>query len=147
MFKKETSLHQNWLSKESADRVRALAELGASFLCRARLQKVPPPLPAATTLKTERVEEFTPFCAAASSNRALPTPSCFSERHLYHFVMWHKKQGQWRRRRGYERQSHWDESCRLKQTAVARLGACSSVANNSVFERRGGWRRGRCFCG
>ena len=30
---------------------------------------------------TERVEEFTPFCAAASSYEAFPTPSYLSERH------------------------------------------------------------------
>ena len=39
-------------------------------------------------------EEFTPFCAATSSNRALPTPSCLSERYLYHSVTWHKNKGQ-----------------------------------------------------
>ena len=35
-----------------------------------------------------RVEEFTPFCVAASSNGALPTLSCLSERYLYHLVTW-----------------------------------------------------------
>ena len=35
--------------------------------------------PTATTLKR-----------AASSNRALPAPSCLSERCLYHLMMWHK---------------------------------------------------------
>ena len=39
-------------------------------------------------------EEFTPFCAAASSNGALPTPSRLSERYLYHSVTWDKNQEQ-----------------------------------------------------
>ena len=40
-------------------------------------------------VETESVEEFTPFCAAASSNRA-----CLSEPYLYHIVTWHKNKGQ-----------------------------------------------------
>ena len=44
-------------------------------------------------VETESVEEVTPFCAAASSNSALPTPSCLSERYLYHLVTWHRNKG------------------------------------------------------
>ena len=40
-------LHQNQLSKEFADRLRARA----SFLCRTRLRRVPPPAPTATTMQ------------------------------------------------------------------------------------------------
>ena len=85
-----TSLHPNWLSKECADRVRALAELAPRFFAEQDCRKSPTTTPCSYHVETERVEEFTPFCAAASSSRALPTPSCFSERHLYHFVTWHK---------------------------------------------------------
>ena len=46
----------------------------ASFLCSIRLQRVPPP-PYTHHVATDMVEEFTPFCAVALSNGALPTPS------------------------------------------------------------------------
>ena len=39
---------------------------------------------------TERVQEFSPFGAAASSNGALPTPSRLSEHFLYCLVTWNK---------------------------------------------------------
>ena len=41
--------------------------------------KGPPPSPTATHVATERGEASAPICAAASSNRVLPAPSCLSE--------------------------------------------------------------------
>ena len=52
---------------------------------------------------TDRVEEFFPLCAVASSNGALPTPSRLSESYLYHFVSdMGRKQRTSRRRTRYE---------------------------------------------
>ena len=81
-------LHQNQLSREVADRLSALAELVVLFFAEqdyeeSRHQPLQPP-----RCNGERVEEFTPFYAAASSNGALPTPSRLSERYLHHLVTW-----------------------------------------------------------
>ena len=46
--------------------------------------RIPATSPFSHHVATEKIEEFTPFCPAASSNGALPTPSCLSEHHLYH---------------------------------------------------------------
>ena len=63
-------------------------------------------------------EEFTQFCAAASSNGALPSPSLFSERYLYLLVTWDENEVQADDVHDTA-QTHWDGSCRLTRTAVA----------------------------
>ena len=52
---------------------------------------------------TEREEEFTPFCTAASSNGALPTPSGLSQHYSLLSVTWDEKQRAHRRCTHYER--------------------------------------------
>ena len=54
--------------------------------------------PCSHHVATERVEEFTPFCAATWSNGALPTPSRLSEHYFYHLVTWDEKQRAYGRR-------------------------------------------------
>ena len=68
-----------------------------------------------------RVEEFTPFCAAASSNGALPTPSRLSERYLYLLMTWceHKVQAD----DAHDTGTDWVGSCRLTREEVA-LWSC-----------------------
>ena len=71
-FKKGTFLlHQNQLSKEVADRRSALAELAPLFLAEQAYGEYPATNSCSHHVDTEKVEEFTPFCEAASSNRAL----------------------------------------------------------------------------
>ena len=59
------------------------------------LQNKPTENPATSSYKhhvaTEKVEGISPFCAATSSNGALPTPSAISECYLYHLVTWDEK--------------------------------------------------------
>ena len=62
---------------------------------------------------TEMVEEFTPFCAAASSNGALPTLSCLSERY--------RKQRTSRRRTRYGHR-HTGMDCIVSRIRRSRLG-------------------------
>ena len=73
-------------------------------------------------VSTEKVEEFTPFCAAASSNRALPTPSCLSEHHLYHFVTWRRRHEHCRQHTQYER-SHTETDYVALRRRRSPLGA------------------------
>ena len=73
-------LHRNGPSKEVAD-LRALAELAPRFFAEQDYRKVSHQ-PYSHHVEKERVE----FCAAASSNRALPTPSFLSARYLHHSV-------------------------------------------------------------
>ena len=77
-------LHQNRLPTEIANRLSALADLAHSH-----------------HVATERVEESAPICAAASSNRSLPTPSRLSEHFPYLSVTWDGKQSTRRRRTRY----------------------------------------------
>ena len=61
------------------------------FCCTTTEAETPASSPFSHLVDTERVEEFTRFCAAVSSIRALPTPSCFSERFPYLSVTWNVK--------------------------------------------------------
>ena len=70
------------------------AELAPLFSAETRVQRVPPPAPTATTSQPTCSEELTPFCAAAPSNGALPTPSRLSKRYLHHFVTWDENKEQ-----------------------------------------------------
>ena len=86
-------LHQSQRSKEVADRISDLEELALRFFAEQEYKKSHHQ-PLQPHGATERLEEFTPFCAAASSNGALPTPSCLSERYLYHIVTWDENKEQ-----------------------------------------------------
>ena len=55
-------------------------KLLASFPCR-KAYRILTANPHTHQSATEKVEEFTPFCAMASNNSALPTPSRLSEQH------------------------------------------------------------------
>ena len=72
---------------------------------------------------TERVEEFTPFGAAASSNGALHTPSRFSEHLPCNVVTWHKR---CRQRAQYER-NHTEKNYVVLRRRRSRLGATPLV--------------------
>ena len=74
----------------------------------------PPPVPTATTFATERVEQSTPFCAAASSIGALPTPSRLSERHPYFSGTWNEKE-------------HADDAHNTSAATLARIMSCSQT--------------------
>ena len=85
------------LTKEIADRLRALAELApllfAEQVYKTHRQLLLPPR------CNETGGEFTPFCAAASSNGALPTPSGLSQQYsLPPGGVAQKKQGAYKRR-------------------------------------------------
>ena len=87
-------LHQNQLSKEVAERLSALRRARASFLCRNKSTESPATSPYSHHVTTTCSEELTPFCAAAPSNGALPTPSRLSKRYLHHFVTWDENKEQ-----------------------------------------------------
>ena len=70
----------------------------------------------------ERVEEFTPFCAAASSSGALPTPSCLSEYHFYHLVTWRRRHEHCRHSTQYEPR-HTGMDYVVSRVRRSRLGA------------------------
>ena len=67
---------------------------------------------------TER-GDFAPFCAAAPSNRASPTPSHLSEHFPYLLVTWDEKTKHKQTAHTIRARTHWDGSCRLTRTAVA----------------------------
>ena len=66
---------------------------------------------------TERVQEFTPFCTAASSNGA--TPSAISEHHPLPLSHVGRKADDIQTTHTILAQSHSHELCRITQTAVA----------------------------
>ena len=76
--------------------------------------------PYSRRVTTERVKEFTPLCAAASSNGALKTPLCLSERYLYHLVTRDEEKEQSRQRTRHGHKKHWDGVC------FSRLFSCIS---------------------
>ena len=93
---------------------------------RTRLRKPPPTNPHSHQGATERVEEFTPFGAGASSNRALPTPSRLSEHFPYYSVTWHKRHERCRQRTQYER-SHTGTDYVVLRRRRSRLGAAMTL--------------------
>ena len=83
---------------------------------------------------TEKVEEFTPFCAAVWSNRALPTPSGLSEHDLYHKVTWDEKQ---RADDAHNTNaSHTGMDHVLLRRRRSRLGAASFLKRERPHQRR-----------
>ena len=81
-----------------------------------------PPSPFSRLDATEKVEEFTPFGAAASSNGALHTPSRPSEHFPYYSVTWHK-----RHEHGWE---NWDQ-------ITPSTSPSTPVAPQKKLERKG----------
>ena len=69
-------------------------------------------------IATESVEEFTPFCVAASTNGALPTPFRFSK---HHFLLsdWERKTQTTQTTHTIRAQPRWEILWRLTHTAVA----------------------------
>ena len=69
-------------------------------------------------IATESVEEFTPFCVAASTNGALPTPFRFSK---HHFLLgdWERKTQTTQTTHTIRAQLRWEILWRLTHTAVA----------------------------
>ena len=79
-FKKARSNFIKTVSPRKLRTVSALSQISHLVSLQNKTAKGPATNPYSHHIATERTEEFTPFCAAASSNGALPTPSCLSER-------------------------------------------------------------------
>ena len=80
MFMKERSNSISTVSPKKLQTVSVLSQSSRLVSLQSETAESPTASPSNHHVETERVEEFTPFCTAASSNRALPTPSCLSER-------------------------------------------------------------------
>ena len=70
---------KNWLSKE-VESVSVLSQSSCLVSLQNKITESPASRPYSHHVAAERIEEFTPFCTAASNNGALPIPSLFSER-------------------------------------------------------------------
>ena len=100
-FKKARShFTKNRLPTEIANRPSALVDLAHRFFAEKDFGR-PRHRPCSHHVATEKVEESAPICAAASSNRALPTPSRLLEYYPYLSVTWDEKHRTRRRRTRY----------------------------------------------
>ena len=93
-FKKERFQSTETVSPKKLQTVSVLSQSSRLVSWQSKTTESPTTSPCSHHVTTKRVEEFTPFCAAASSNRALPAPSRLSERYIYHLITWHKNKGQ-----------------------------------------------------
>ena len=80
MFKKERANSISTVSPKNLQTVSVLSQ--SSRIVSFQIETLERPA------TSPHSEEFTPFCAAASSNGAVPTRSRLSERYLYHLVTW-----------------------------------------------------------
>ena len=74
-------------------------------------------------IAAERAEEFTPFCAVASSNRASPSPSRLWSIILYYLVTWRKGHEHCRERTQYERSRIGTDFVGVRRRRSRDLGA------------------------
>ena len=116
-----TRLHQR--VHQSKDQLQAFAKLATRLFSEQDYRRtLRQPLQPPQCYGKGRREEFTPFCAVASSNGTLPTPSGSSKRYLHHFVTWNEKQRARRRHTQYER-SHTGLDYGVLRIRQSRLGA------------------------
>ena len=94
MFKKERSYSIKTGSPKKLQTVSVLSQSSRLVSLQSKTTESPATSPCSHHMQTERVDEYTTFYAAASSNRALPTPSCLSERYFFHSGTWHQNKGQ-----------------------------------------------------
>ena len=91
-FKKARSLlHQNTAPPRRLRTVSVLSQISPLVSLQNKTKEGPATSPCSHHDATERVEESAPICPAASSNRALPTPSRLSEYFPYLSVTWGRK--------------------------------------------------------
>ena len=124
MFKKARS----YSTKTGSPRKMQTAPVLSQISHLVSLQNKPTENPAASSyshhVATERVEESSPICTAASSDKALPTPSRLSEHFPYLLVTWDEEQSTRRKRTRYGHGHTWIDHV-ASRARRSRLGAAN----------------------